>query len=290
MSKLKATPPKNTEPKKPAILIYGEAGVGKSWVCLDFPGLYYIDSERGVTNKEYTDKLEKSGGLYLGVENGSQNFDEVIEQVRALRSEQHDRKTLVIDSKTKLFNTEISNEQERLKKAGKKDEFGLSKKPAVAKSRELAGLISSLDMTTILIAHEAPNWSDGEQKGMKPDVWDKWSYELDLVMHIRKLGGTRKAFIVKSRIASFQEGTSIEWSYEEFAKRWGQDVINRQFKPVQLASKDQLERVNRLNDILKTTAEEIDKHLSWAEVTRYEDMPSDKIDIVINKLNAKLEK
>lgn len=290
MTKLKAVKPKATEPKKPAVLVFGEAGVGKTWTALDFPKVYYIDSERGATNREYTDKLQKAGGVYLGIDQGSQNFDEVLEQIRALRSEKHEYKTLVIDSFTKLFNLEIANEQERLKKAGKKDEFGLSKKPAVAKSRELVGLLSTLDMNVILICHEAPNWAEGEQKGVKPDSWDKLVYELDLCLHIRKLGGSRKAFITKSRIASFPEATAIDWSYAEFATRWGQAVIEREQKPVELATQEQLERVAKLNDLLKTTPEEIDKHLSWADVTRYDDMPTDKIATVIQRLTAKLEK
>ena len=290
MSKLKAVKPKETEPKKPAILVYGEAGVGKTFTALDFPKVYYIDSERGATNKEYTDKLHKAGGVYFGIEQGSQNFDEVLEQIRALRSEKHEYKTLVIDSFTKLFNTEIGNEQERLKKAGKKDEFGLSKKPAVAKARELVGLLSTLDMNVILICHETPNWAEGEQKGVKPDAWDKLLYELDLAFHIRKLGGSRKAFIVKSRIASFPEATSIEWSYAEFAARWGKEVMERDQKPVQLATPEQLARVAQLNDILKTTPEEIDKHLSYGEATKYEDMATDKIAFVITRLEAKLPK
>lgn len=288
--KLKAVKPKATEPKKPAILVYGAAGVGKTWCALDFPKVYYIDSERGATNQEYTDKLEKSGGMYLGIEQGSQNFDEVLDQVRALRSLKHEYRTLVIDSFTKLFNMEIANEQERLKKSNLKDEFGSSKKPAVRKSRELVGLLSTLDMNVILICHETPNWSEGEQKGVKADAWDKLIYELDLALRVQKLGGSRKAFIEKSRIANFPEGTMIDWSYAEFAKRWGEEVIQREQKPVTLATKEQLERVAKLNDLLKTTPEEIDKHYSWAEVTRYDDMPSDKIDIVINRLTAKLEK
>lgn len=290
MSKLKAVAPKQTEPKKPAILVYGEAGVGKTFTALDFPKVYYVDSERGATNKEYTEKLHKAGGVYLGIEQGSQNFDEVLEQIRALRSEKHEYKTLVIDSFTKLFNTEIGNEQERLKKAGKKDEFGLSKKPAIAKSRELVGLLSTLDMNVILICHETANWNEGEQKGVKPDAWDKLLYELDLAFHIRKLGGSRKAFIVKSRIASFPEATAIDWSYAEFANRWGKEVMERDQKPVQLATPEQLARVAQLNDTLKTTPEEIDKHLSYGEATKYSDMSSEKIAFVISRLEAKLPK
>lgn len=290
MSKLKAVKPKTAEPKKPAILVMGEAGVGKTWTSLDFPNVFYIDVERGATNAHYTDKLEKSGGAYLGIEQGSQNFDEVLEQVRALRSEKHDYKTLVIDSFTKLYNIEIANEQERIKKAGKKDEFGISKKPAIAKSRELIGLMGSIDMNVILISHVKPKWADGEQAGITFDGYEKLEYELDLVLEIKKQGASRKAFIRKSRLEQFPEATSIDWNYEEFAKRWGKDVIEREHKAVQVATVAQLARLTALNDTLKTSPEERDKHLSWADVTRYEDMPTDKIHVVIQRLEDKLPK
>lgn len=290
MSKLKAVKPKTTEPKKPAILVFGEAGVGKTFVSLDFPNVFFVDTERGATQKVYQDKLDNAGGVYLGIEQGSQNFDEVLEQVRALRSEKHAYKTLVIDSFTKLFNIEIANEQERLKKAGKKDEFGISKKPAIARARELIGLLSTIDMNVILICHEAPNWSDGEQKGVKADSYDKLIYELDLALHIRKIGGSRKAFIVKSRLEKFPEGTSLEWGYNEIANRWGKAVIEKEHTPVALATPEQLKKVKQLNDALKTTPEEIDKHMSYAEVTKYEDMAADKIAFVITRLEAKLPK
>lgn len=288
MSKLKAVKPKTAEPKKPAILVMGEAGVGKTWTSLDFPNVFYVDVERGATNKHYTDKLEKSGGAYLGIEQGSQNFDEVLEQVRALRSEKHNYKTLVIDSFSKLFNIEQANESERIKKSGKKDEFGASKKPAIAKSRELIGLMGSIDMNVILITHVKPKWANGEQDGVTFDGYEKLEYELDLVLEVKKQGSARKAFIRKSRLEKFPEATSIEWSYEEFANRWGRDVIEKDHKAVELASPEQLAKLAKLNDVLKTTLEEKDKHLGWADVTRYEDMPADKIAVVIGRLESKI--
>jgi hypothetical protein len=287
---LKGRKPKTTEPKKPAILVFGEPGAGKTYTALDFPAVFFVDTERGATQAAYQDKLANAGGVYFGIEDGSQNFDEVLQQVRALRSLKHDYKTLVIDSFTKLFNIEIANEQERLKKAGKKDEFGLSKKPAVAKSRELVGLLSTIDMNVLLICHEAPNWSEGEQKGIKADSWDKLAYELDLVLHIRKLGGSRKAFVIKSRLDKFPESTSIDWSYDEISTRWGKSIVEKNHEPVALATPEQLARVAQLNDTLKTTPEEIDKHLSYGEATQYADMSTDKIAYVINRLEAKLPK
>src|SRR5664280_1663930 len=74
MTKLKAKDPKTTEPSKPKILIFGKPGVGKTWFSLDFPSVYYIDTEGGADLAHYTAKLIKSGGVYMGPEDGSLDF------------------------------------------------------------------------------------------------------------------------------------------------------------------------------------------------------------------------
>jgi len=288
MSKLKAVKPKTAEPKKPAILIMGEAGMGKTFTSLDFPKVYYIDVERGATNDHYTSKLEKSGGVYFGPDQGSQSFDEVLEQVRALRSEKHDYKTLVIDSFTKLFNIAIADEQERLKQRKQEDAFGASKKPAVAYARQLVNLLGSLDMNVILICHVKPNWEGGEQRGVVEDGWDKLRYELDLTMEIRKQGGARMALIRKSRLEQFPEGANIPWSYEEFSKRWGKDVIEQEATPVCLATEDQLKEFRYLSSIVKIPEGQEDKWLKVGGVEKFEDMATDKMQLIINILKSKI--
>ena len=95
--KLKGHAPELIKPRKPKILVYGASGVGKTWAALDFPDVYMIDVEGGATQPEYRAKLAASGGLYLGPDDGAASFDEVMGQIRALSSERHDRKTLVID-------------------------------------------------------------------------------------------------------------------------------------------------------------------------------------------------
>ena len=53
-SKLLAVAPESwLKPKKPKILISGPAGVGKTWVSLDFPSVYYIDCEQGAERDRY---------------------------------------------------------------------------------------------------------------------------------------------------------------------------------------------------------------------------------------------
>jgi hypothetical protein len=147
-TKLLAKAPKAAEPSKPKILIYGASGVGKTWTSLDFPNCYYIDTEDGANLTHYTDKLEKSGGVYMGQADGSLDFQTVIDQVKALATEDHEYKTLIIDSITKLYNTVIANEAERL---GDKDAFGASKKPAIGLMRQLVNWLYRLDMNVILL-------------------------------------------------------------------------------------------------------------------------------------------
>jgi len=74
VSKLKAKKPDLIKPKRIKMLVFGKAGVGKTWTALDFPNCYYIDSEGGATENEYKEKLKASGGMYLGQEDGANDF------------------------------------------------------------------------------------------------------------------------------------------------------------------------------------------------------------------------
>src|SRR4051812_37351360 len=114
VSKLKAVAPTAAEPTKPKLLAYGAPGVGKSWFAVDWPSVYYIDTEGGANLPHYLEKLERAGGVYFGPDQGSLDFPTVIEQMQALATEEHPYKTVVIDSLSKLWNTAITHEQERL--------------------------------------------------------------------------------------------------------------------------------------------------------------------------------
>lgn len=287
ISKLKAVKPKTVEPSKAKVLVFGEAGVGKTFFSLDFPSCFFCDSEGGASRAHYTDKLEKAGAMYFGIEQGAQNFDEVIEQVKALATEKHEYKTLVIDSITKLFNNEIAKEAERL---GDKDAFGASKKPAIAKTRQLLNWLDRIDMNVILIAHEAKEWANEKQIGVKADTWEKMAYELDLVLNIKKQGDTRKAFIKKSRLQGFPDAGSFDLSYDEFAKRYGKEVIEKEVHTLELATLEQLEELKTLLENWKAPENFVEKTLVNAKCDTWAEMDKDKLDKVIafikNKLNT----
>lgn len=284
-TKLKAVKPKSIEPSKAKILVFGEAGVGKTFTSLDFPNCYYIDSEGGATRKHYTDKLEKSGAGYFGIDQGSQDFNEVIEQVKALGTEKHEYKTLIIDSISKLYNIEITKEQERL---GDKDSFGASKKPAIAKTRQLINWLERIDLNVILIAHEAKEWANEKQIGVKADAYEKLMYELDLVLNIKRTGDSRKAWVKKSRLQGFPDASSFDWSYEQFAKQYSKDVIEGEVKTLQLATKEQLEEIKQLLEAWKSPEDWQEKAFAKAKCESWSDMDSEKIQIFINFIKSKL--
>lgn len=284
MSKLKAVEPKKALPKKPKIMIFGRAGVGKTWASLDFPNVYYIDTEGGASFEEYTDRLRNSNGVYFGPEHGSLSFDTVIEQVKALATEKHPYKTVVIDSISKVFNLSIQEEADRL---GDKDAFGSSKKPAIAAMRSLISWLNRIDMNVILIAHEKAEWFKGEQIGVTFDCWDRLDYELDLVLNIIKNGPNRIAKIKKSRIKAFVDGSNFEWSYKKFSEMYGRDVIEADVKEVEIVTEEQLSKLMKLIDLYKVEQATIDKWLKAANCDELSDMDADKAKAVIEMLEKK---
>ena len=287
-SKLKAVEPKTASPQKPKILIYGKPGVGKTWASLDFPNVYYIDTEGGANLSHYTDKLKKSNGAYMGPGHGALDFETVIEQVKALGTESHGFKTLVIDSVSKLFNTAISEEMERL---GDKDQFGASKKQPVAYMRRLIGWLSRIDMNVILVSHEKSEWglnSKGERVeiGSTFDCWDKLEYELDLCLNIIKAGPKRMARIRKSRLKEFKEGDTIDWSYDDFAKRYGEDIIEKEHEAIVLATNEQLGKLKDLLDKVKLPEGQEKKWLKKANVESWDEMTTDRIESAIEHIKT----
>lgn len=248
---LRGTDPKAAKPSRPKVLIYGKPGVGKTWTALDFPSVYYIDVESGATRSHYTDKLKASGGAYLGADQGANDFNVVIDEIQALATTKHPYKTIVIDSFSKLFETKVALTAEAIEKAGKKNEFGADRKPAVALTRRLVAWLDRCDLNALLICHEKPVWKDGEQTGVTFAGYDKLEYELDLVLNIFKSGAARKARVTKSRLTGFPDSEVMDWTYEEFGQRFGRDIIEATVVPAEMATPEQVKAFTDLLTVVK---------------------------------------
>lgn len=287
---LKATDPKVAAPSKPKMLIFGKPGVGKTWASLDFPAVYYMDTEGGANLSHYTDKLKASGGVYFGPAQGSHDYDSVLDEIVTLATTSHPYKTLVIDSFSKLYNTQIDATHQRMQEEKKKIEFSIEKKEAIAKTRRLVRWLDRLDMNVILICHEKDRWEKGEVIGQTFDGWDKLEYELHLALQIVKQGKTRKAKVVKSRLEQFPDADIFDWSFAEFASRYGEDVIVGESVPVIIATPEQIRRLQTLVEALHVPGEVTGKWLEKAGVEAFEEMDTQTIQKCIMHLEQRLPK
>ena len=295
-TKLKAVPPDLKNPGHIKCMLFGRSGAGKTWLALNFPNAFYIDSEGGAKLSHYQAKLMASNGVYFGPQNGSNDLDNINEQIAALATETHPYKTLIIDSITKPWLTAITNEQERL---GDKDAFGASKKPAVAKIRRLINWIGRLDMNVFLIAHEVSEWGmvGGERKeiGKAPDAYDKIIYELDLTLQIRAHSATRRdAVVFKSRLTGFPQNDIIvlqdgeDRGYEAIAERYGKDFIEAKSSPIKIATPEQVERIKTLFQAMNLTDEQIAKGLAKNNAETIEELSETDAKTIIEGIQKKL--
>ncbi len=144
-------------------------------------------------------------------------------------------------------------------------------------------------MNIILICHEKPEWSKGEQIGIVPDAHEKLEYELHLCLRITKEGEARKAYVKGTRLTEFPDGTKFDWSYAEIVKRFGAQKMEATAKQIVLASPEQIKELNELLEIIKLPEGETDKWLKKANVETYAEMDENQISACINYLKTKKE-
>lgn len=298
MTKLKAKAPEEVKPGHIKGMLFGASGAGKTWFGLSFPVPYFIDTEGGADLQHYMARLKEAGGAYMGPNDGACDFDTILGQIQALATEKHAYKTVVIDSITKVYQSCIAKEAERL---GEKDAFGASKKPAIAYMRRLISWINRLDMNVWFVAHEIDQWSgSGSERtmvGKTADVFDKLIYELDLTLRVEKHNkGFRTATVAKSRLLGFPDGDRIDLQkngqdcgYDEFAIRYGRDNLEGTTKLIVLAEPSQVLELRNLLDVLKVTEDEVSKHLAKVNADVIEDLTKEQADKMIGWLRSKVE-
>lgn len=291
MSKILGRTPETVEPGKTKAMIFGASGVGKTWFVLSFPKPFVIDCEGGADLRQYQERLKQAGGLYLGQEDGALDFTTVLGQMQALATEKHEYKTLVIDSVTKLYQTAIANEAERL---GDKDAFGASKKPAIAWMRRLVNWTVKLDMNVWFVAHDIAEWGVDQKTGQRteigrePDVWNKLIFELDLTLQAVKRGPARFAIVRKSRLLGFPDADQLDLSYEAFVERYGKNLVESPVKQITLATPTQLAEITRLLGVVKVTEEDIEKVKTKCAVETWAEMSTEQADRAIKWLLKKM--
>jgi RecA/RadA recombinase len=276
---LKAKKPEVVKAVKPKVILYGLPGVGKTWMCLDAPGNYYIDTEGGAVQPQYREKLKKAGAMYFGKEEGSQDLSALVNEVKALATEQHPYKTLTVDSYSKAYGMAIAASEAR----GVTSEFAKSKQDANKATRQLQTWLERVDLTVFLVCHAKEKWQGGSVTGYTFDGLAKLEHDLDLSLEVTRKDGKTIATVRKTRLLGFPEGASFELSWAEFAKRAG-DVIERAADVFTVATDAQVKELKALLDTIKVPEGWEEKALAKEGVTDWAEMASERIQAAINAL------
>ncbi len=277
---LRAKKPELIE-KRLKALFYGAAGVGKTTACISFPKPYLIDTEKGATNDQYVKILKENGGAVFQ----TNDFDELLTEVKALLTEKHEYKTLIIDPLTTLYNDLLDKSALEVG-----TEFGKHYGHANKKMKHLLNLLLRLDLNILITCHSKNEYGQNlAVLGQTYDGYKKLDYLFDLVFEIQKRGKDRVGIIKKSRIENFPDGETFPFCYEEIAERYGRTILEKEAFPQTLATNEQIQEITRLIELMKVPEEVIDKWLKKSESACFEEMPFDVIDKCIIHLKNEIE-
>jgi hypothetical protein len=247
--------------------MFGPAGVGKTTAAIQFPNSYIIDCERGAEN--YDKIITASNSVvYQTVD-----INDVIGEVKALLTERHEFRTLVIDPITPIYNDLLEKCEARVG-----SDFGRHYGAANKEMKRLANLIMALDMNVVITAHAKTEYGENLRKlGYTFDGWRQLDYWFDLVIELTRKGKKRMGKVVKTRIDTFPDDDVFEWSYDAIKGRYDAATLEREAQSIALATREQVAEVTALLNLVRLPDGLVDKWFSKAGVENWEDMPAEAI-------------
>src|SRR5688572_2220043 len=264
--------------KRLKLFMFGPAGVGKTTAAIQFPRSYIIDCERGSEN--YDKLITESGSAVFQ----TTDIHEVIAEVKALLTERHDYRTLVIDPITTVYNDLLEKSEQKVGA-----DFGRHYGAANKEMKRLANLIMALDMNVVITAHAKAEYGQNFSKiGYTFDGWKQLDYWFDLVVELGKKGKRRVAKVAKTRIDSFPDDDVFEWSYDAIKRRWDVSVLEKQAAQVRLAQPEQVREIKELLSLVRLPEGTVDKWFAKAGVDLWEDMPADAVQKCIEYVKGRL--
>lgn len=281
---LKAKSTEVVKAQKPKVLLFGDAGKGKTHFLTEADKHYYFDIEGGATQPQYREKLKKAKAAYFGKDEGSQDFGAVVNEVKALATEEHSYQVMSLDSYSKLYNMAIAVDEAK----GASVDFGKNKQGANKATRQLQTWLERIDMTVFLVCHSKEKWAGGAVVGKTFDGFAKLEYDLDLSLEVTRVNGVTRAKVHKTRLNGFPEGAEFELTWAEFVKRAGA-VIERKAEVFKSATEEQVSKVKNLMEKAKVGEDWQDKAFAKEGVTTWDEMHGDRVQAAIDALSKAIE-
>lgn len=289
---LKAKKPEVKE-KRLKLFLFGPPGSRKTTSALQFPNSVLIDMERG--SEQYTKTITKAGSVVLE----TNNPDEVMAEVKALLTEKHGYRTLIIDPVTIYYQalqdkwSRIFEHHAKTEKEKELQDFGMRYWGRVkGEYKAFLRMLLQLDMNLIITSHQKDIYGPNMQKvGIGPDSMKGDNYVFDYVFRLNVVGDKAIAITEKQRSEPLEPQkfpAEFEWSYKNFLKFYGSEIIEREAVAVPLATPEQVGEITRLLEIVKVNEEDITKLFTKHDVDAWSELTAEAIKKYIDNLKKKI--
>lgn len=278
--------------KRLKMFVYGPSGVGKTTAAIMFPKSVIIDTEKGTDF--YAETINKMGSVVFQ----TNVFDEAFKEVKELMTTKHDFRTIVIDPITQLYNscqekyTRIFEKHAKTEKEAEVQDFGMRYWGRVKSDfKAFQRMLLAIDTNLIILSHQKDQYGTGMAKiGVTFDSMKGEDYLYDLVFRLEVKNGKRIAITVKERaeIGKNKFPAEFEWSYENFKKFYGAEIIEKESTPIELATAEQVSRVKSLLEVVKIDDATVAEWFSKADVSDWPQMTFDTISKCITHIEKKL--
>jgi len=278
-----------TVKKRLKLFLWGDSGVGKTTLSLQFPGPVVIDLEGGA---------DLYGDAFKFDVLRAANPDDVMSAVDWLLANKHPYRTLIIDPVTVYWDSlqkkwsDIFLRRNKGSKGHKYEFYDLQPKDWMtvkAEFKELIRKLIALDMNVIVTAREKTKYKEGSFMVSIGETFDgekSLPYMFDTIVQLYiDEQGRHMGLSLKDRSHKLPKD-EFDCSYENLEKLFGKEYLDREATPVKYATDDQKETISGYIEQFGMAPEQVTKRLSAYGATSLDDLTINNANIIISKFES----
>lgn len=279
----------STMEKRLKLFLWGDTGVKKTILSLQFPKPVVIDLEGGCDLYRDAFKFDVLKAT---------TADQVSEAVDWLLTQKHDYRTLVIDPITVYWDalqkkwSDIFLKRNKSSKGYRFEFYDLQPKDWMTIKAEFKDLIRrlvALDMNVILTARQKTQYKEGSLMVATGETFDGEKglpYLFDIVVHLYiDEKGRFMGTCLKDRSNKLPK-EPFENKYELFESIFGKQNLARKSNPITLASDDQKAKIQTHIETLGMPPEQVTERLAAYGAESIDDLTAKNADVILQKLEA----
>lgn len=275
--------------KRLKLFLWGDSGVGKTTLSLQFPKPVVIDLEGGA---------DLYGGAFDFDVLRASTADEVMEAVQWLLTHPHAYRTLVVDPITVYWDalqkkwSDVFLRRNKGSKGYKFDFYDLQPRDWMTVKAEFKDLIRkliALDMNVIVTARQKVQYADGAFMKAIGETFDgekSLPYLFDTIVRLyRDEKGQFLGQCLKDRSNKLPAG-AFEVSYLRFEELFGKKALARKARPTAFATDEQKRQIRDSIARFGLSPQQVTKRLAAYGAESLDDLTEENARVIIGKFES----